>query len=156
MLTRFTHWRTCGLVAAIVLMCVAGCGKEEPAKPKSAAKPQAAAKTEVAAKQTAPKTETEAESAAAGLTGLVKETVASGVAELSDQLVAKLVEADKLDGKADKIIEKCAGCGLKMDGKSDHALEVSGYTMYFCSASCQQEFAKDLAKSIEEMEIPKP
>lgn len=149
MLMRFPCWRTCGLVVAVVLMCVAGCGKEEPTKTETVAKPETVAETETAAK-------TETETAAEGLTGLVEETVAAGKAELTAQLTAKLAEADKLDGKTDKIIEKCPGCGLKMDGKSEHALEVSGYTMHFCGASCQQEFAKDPTKSIEDLEIPKP
>jgi YHS domain-containing protein len=140
---RFTNWRACGLVVAIVLLTVAGCGKEEPAKPETVAEAETAA-------------ETEAETAAEGLTGLAKDTVAAGKAELTAQLTAKLAEADKLDGKTDKVIEKCPGCGLKMDGKSEHALEVSGYTMHFCSGTCQEEFAKNLTKSIEDLEIPEP
>ena len=141
MLMRFPCWRTCGLIVAVILMCVAGCGKEEPTKTETVAKPETVAETETAAE---------------GLTGLVEETVAAGKAELTAQLTAKLAEADELDGKTDKVIEKCPGCGLKMDGKSEHALEVSGYKLHFCGASCQQEFAKDLTKSIEDLEIPKP
>ena len=133
MLMRFTYWRACGLVVAIVLLTVAGRGKEEPAKPETVA---------------------ETETAAEGLTGLAKDTVAGGKAELTAQLTAKLAEADKLDGKTDKVIEKCPGCGLKMDGKSEHALEVSGYTMHFCAGTCQEEFAKNVTKSIEDLEIP--
>jgi YHS domain-containing protein len=149
MLTRFTHWRACGPVVAIVLMCVAGCGKEEPAKPEAAVKPETTAKTETEAKA-------EAEQRGEGLTEVVKETVAAGTAELTAALTAKLAEADKLDGKADKIIEKCPGCGLKMDGKSEYSVEVSGYTIHFCSETCKEQFAKDLTKSIEDLEIPEP
>ncbi|MBU0617712.1 MAG: hypothetical protein KKI02_08340 [Planctomycetes bacterium] len=149
MLMRCTYWRACGLVAAMVLISVAGCGKEEPTKPETVAKPETetAVKTEAAA---------ETETAAEGLTGLVEETVAAGKAELTAQLTAKLAAADELDGNTDKVIEKCPGCGLKMDGKSEHALDVSGYEIHFCGASCQEEFAKDLTKSIEDLEIPKP
>lgn len=149
MLMRFTYWRACGLIVAIVLLTVAGCGKEEPAKPETVAKPETAAKAEDEVK-------TEAETAAEGLTGLAKDTVAAGKAELTAQLTAKLAEADKLDGKTDKVIEKCPGCGLKMDGKSEHAFKVEGYTIHFCETACMEEFTKDLAKSIEGMEIPEP
>jgi hypothetical protein len=128
-------------------MCVAGCGKDEAAETESAVKPVADVGTEAAA---------ETESAAESLTGAVKEAVEAGAAELSDQLMAKLAEADKFDGEADKVIKKCAGCGLKMDGKSEHAFKVAGYTIHFCEAACMEEFTKDLAKSIEGMEIPEP
>jgi len=151
MLTRLNYLRVCGLIAAVVLMCVAGGGKDEAAKPETAARPAAevkpAADTEAAE---------ETESAAEGLAGMVKETVEAGAAELSDQLMAKLAEADELDGEADKVIKKCPGCGLEMDGKSENSFKVSGYTIYFCEASCQEEFTKNVAKSIESMEIPEP
>ena len=147
MLTRLNYLRVCGLIAAVVLMCVAGCGKDEAAEPEAAVQPAAAVETEAAA---------ETESAAEGLAGAVKEAVEAGAAELSAQLTAKLAEADKLDGDADKVIKKCPGCGLKMDGKSEHAFKVEGYTIHFCEAACMEEFTKDLAKSIEGMEIPEP
>ena len=150
-MTRLNYLRVCGLIAAVVLMCVAGCGKDEAAETTAAAQAEvetaAAAATEAAA---------ETESAAEGLAGMVKETVEAGVAELSAELTAKLAEADKLDGKTDKVIEKCPGCALEMAGKSEHAFKVAGYTIYFCGADCQKEFTKDVAKAIEEMEIPEP
>jgi YHS domain-containing protein len=149
MLMRLTCWRACGLVVAVVLLSVAGCSKEESAKTETAPKAEAAAEKETEA---VAETETTAE----GLAGMAKDAVAAGKAELSAQLTAKLAEADKLDGKTDKVIEKCPGCGLKMDGKSEHALEVSGYTMHFCSDTCQKEFAKNLTKSVEDLKIPEP
>jgi YHS domain-containing protein len=128
-------------------MSVAGCGKDEPATP------------EAAVSETVAAAETEGGSAAEGLTGMVKETVETveaGVAELSAQLTAKLDEADGFDGKTDKIIQKCPGCGLDMDGKSEHALKVAGYTLYFCAGDCKEQFAADVEKSIEKMKIPEP
>ncbi len=67
---------------------------------------------------------------------------------------AKLAEADKLDGNADKIVSKCASCEFGMDGKSDHALEVSGYTLYFCSEDCKTGFEKDTTEAILALKIP--
>ena len=67
---------------------------------------------------------------------------------------AKLAEADRLDGKSDKVVSKCASCALGMDGKSEHALEVSGYTLHFCSAECKTRFEKDTTKAILALTIP--
>ena len=68
---------------------------------------------------------------------------------------AKLAEADGLDGKTDKVVSKCAGCALEKDGKSEHALEVSGYTLHFCSEDCKTGFEKDMTKAILALKIPK-
>jgi len=127
MLMRSTYWSKCYLAAAFVLITLAGCGKEEAATKDTEAKAKEAA-------------------------GLVTGQAATDEAAV----LAKLALADELDGTADKIIKRCPGCGLKMDGKSEHATEVSGYTIYFCSGSCQEEFAKDLTQSILFLEIPKP
>ena len=70
------------------------------------------------------------------------------------EMEAKLAKADLLDGKADKIVTRCAGCALKMDGKSDHALKVLDYTLHFCTERCANTFAEDTTKSVLAMEIP--
>ena len=132
MLTRFAF-----LSAVILaLMTVTGCRKEEPAKPAPApsevAKPEAA-KPE-AAKPEAPK-------------------LPAAVGEKLD-VIAKLAKADAFDGTTDKIISKCPTCKLQMDGSSEHAAEVSGYTVYFCSEKCKAEFTKDTMNSINDLEIP--
>jgi len=67
---------------------------------------------------------------------------------------AKLAKADQVDGTADKIVSKCPACALGMDGKSEHALQVSGYTLHFCSEKCKTEFEKDTTKSILDLKIP--
>jgi YHS domain-containing protein len=129
MLMRFINWRTGCLAAAVGLMVVAGCGKEEPAKTDTGAKPE-----EVA--------------------GLVKEKAAEGEAEIEAQLQAKLAKADELDGTTDKIVERCPGCGLSMDGKSEYAVEVAGYTLHFCSESCKEDFTEDLTQAVLDLKIP--
>lgn len=79
-------------------------------------------------------------------------------AEISDvdqaNVNAKLAAWDSLDGKTDKTIEKCAGCNLSMDGKADHALTVSGYSMHFCTGHCQENYAKDTAQKILTQKTP--
>ena len=126
---RLARWRTWCLAGAIVSTVLAGCSKEEPAKSSTEIKPEAKAEqAQSDANESAAKTQAAVE--------------------------AKLAEADALDGTTDKIIQRCASCALGMDGKSEHALELSGYTLYFCSGSCQEEFAKDLTKSILDLEIP--
>ena len=67
---------------------------------------------------------------------------------------AKLAEADTFDGKTDKVVSKCASCELGMDGKSEHALEISGYTLHFCSEDCRTGFEKDTTKAILALKIP--
>lgn len=67
---------------------------------------------------------------------------------------AKLAEADEFDGKTDQIVSKCASCALGMDGKSEHALELSGYTLHFCSEDCKTGFEKDTTKAILALKIP--
>ena len=68
---------------------------------------------------------------------------------------AKLAAADAFDGTTDKIVSKCPGCALAMDGKSEHALEVSGYKLYFCAEECKAKFEKDANKAILALKIPK-
>lgn len=70
------------------------------------------------------------------------------------QVTARLAKWDGLDGEKDKTIAKCAGCALSMDGKSDHALMVSGYSLHFCSAACKKHFASDAVKKILALKPP--
>lgn len=67
---------------------------------------------------------------------------------------ARLAKADAVDGKTDKVVTKCAGCALGMDGSADHALNAHGYTLHLCSGHCKEQFAKDVDKSIMAMELP--
>ncbi len=65
-----------------------------------------------------------------------------------------LLSADAIDGTSDKIVSKCAGCALGMDGKSEFALQSHGYTLYFCSAECKDGFAKDMEASVLAIKVP--
>ncbi len=126
---RFTRWRTWCLVGALAVSVLTGCDKNEPAKNE----------TEINAATLAEQGES--------VVGEIDESARAAVE-------AKLAEADALDGTIDRIVHRCASCALGMDGKSEHALEVAGYTLHFCSGHCKESFAKDLTKSILDLEIP--
>ena len=83
-----------------------------------------------------------------------KEVEAEKDVDTKAAVEAKLAEADEFDGKTDKVVSKCASCTLGMDGKSEHALEVSGYTLHFCSEDCKTGFEKDTTKAILALKIP--
>ena len=86
-----------------------------------------------------------------------KEQPADKTADPSEQagkLSAMLAKADQLDGAEDKVVSRCGGCKLRMDGDSEHALETSGYTLHFCCKDCKNGFAADTAKSILSLNIP--
>ncbi len=67
---------------------------------------------------------------------------------------ARLAQADAVDGKVDKVVSKCAGCALGMDGKKEHSFTTSGYVLQFCSEGCKSEFEKDPGRSVLAMKIP--
>ncbi len=84
-----------------------------------------------------------------------KEVEAEKAVDTKAAVEANLAEADALDGKTDKVVSKCASCALGMDGKSEHALEVSSYKLHFCSEDCKTGFKKDTTKAILALKIPK-
>lgn len=69
-------------------------------------------------------------------------------------VAAVLAKADALDGKIDKIVTRCAGCALGMDGKADYELEVGEYKMHFCKSGCKDRFAQNPDKEILALKIP--
>lgn len=64
-------------------------------------------------------------------------------AATTDASAAVLDKADQKDGAADKVVTKCPGCMLSMDGKAENALNVDGYELHFCSDSCKMNFDSD-------------
>lgn len=67
---------------------------------------------------------------------------------------AVLAKADLVDGEADHIVSKCAGCNLSMDGDAKHAFKSGGYKLLFCSADCKDSFTKDVRQSILALHVP--
>ncbi len=67
---------------------------------------------------------------------------------------AILAKADLVDGKADHIVSKCAGCQLDMDGHREHGIKTARYKLLFCSADCKDAFTKDTNASILALRVP--
>lgn len=67
---------------------------------------------------------------------------------VSAEVVARLAEFDAKDGATDKVVHKCAGCSLGMDGEDKWPLKVSDYTMHFCKQGCLDKFSKDPGTAI--------
>lgn len=76
-------------------------------------------------------------------------------AETGAELEVILVEADKLDGKQDRVVSKCAGCGLAMDGNPQHVVRIAGYNLNMCSEHCAKTFAEHAVDAIKALDIPK-
>jgi len=76
----------------------------------------------------------------------------AAAAAISEADKARVVEvlktADAADGTEDKVAHKCAGCALSMDGKAEHALDVEGTSLHFCSGMCKTNFAKDVTGNL--------
>ncbi len=145
---RWTVWGAAGLMLAATLP---GCGeqkasvkakptvtKEEPTKP--AAEPTATPAAKPVAK---PATEPAA----------TKPTAGAGKPD--PKVAAVLAKADGVDGKTDKVVSKCAGCALGMDGDAKHASTVSGYKLHLCSEHCKAQFDKNPGKVILALKVPK-
>jgi YHS domain-containing protein len=125
--------------------------KAEPAKEKPATEEpvKAEAAEEATAKEKAAEEEPPKDESVTAAIDLAKTKAMETAIEV------KLAAADKLDGKVDKIVTRCATCALGMDGKPEHNLETHGYTMYFCTEACKTAFEKNLEKALLAMEIPK-
>jgi len=74
--------------------------------------------------------------------------------QVTEAALKKLAEADKLDGKEDKVVVRCYSCALGMDGKPVYKAKASGYTLHFCTGMCCKQFEKDAEKMIGETEMP--
>ena len=79
---------------------------------------------------------------------------AAGASKDKAAMKAILAKADLVDGEADHIISKCAGCKLGMDGESIHATKRGNYTLHFCSEHCKDTFSKDIKQSILALHVP--
>jgi hypothetical protein len=78
---------------------------------------------------------------------------ATAAAPITPEVLAKLAQADAKDGTVDKVVHRCAGCALGMDGKAEMSLKVQDYTMHFCKPKCVDKFAPDPATAILALKI---
>ena len=69
----------------------------------------------------------------------------------SEKMVEALKVADAADGTEDKVAQKCAGCALAMDGDAANTINVDGYALHMCAASCKSHFEKDLAGNLSKL-----
>jgi len=69
------------------------------------------------------------------------------------EVLGKLAKADAKDGTVDKVVHRCAGCRLGMDGKAELALKVQDYVMHFCKKGCLDAFVADPKKEILALQI---
>jgi len=67
---------------------------------------------------------------------------------LTDEIRARLSEADAADGKEDHVISKCVTCNLKMAGNPAFTSVVGNYRMQLCSAGCKALFERDRTKEL--------
>lgn len=90
--------------------------------------------------------------------GCKKTLLSSEDAGLGDSEVsaAVLVAADRADGAEDKVVARCAVCGLGMDGSADFTATHAGYTFHFCSAECRELFQRNPAKVLARLDLPSP
>ena len=77
----------------------------------------------------------------------------SNPAAPSAAVVAVLAKADAVDGTIDKVVHRCAGCALGMDGMAKHSMKVGGYTMHFCKEGCLAMFSDDTEKAILALKV---
>ena len=70
---------------------------------------------------------------------------------LAADLVAKLGKADAADGKTDKVVSKCPGCELKMDGAAAHSVKLGDYTLHFCDHCADK--SKDAEKIVGALKL---
>lgn len=75
-------------------------------------------------------------------------------ATLSTETITKLAKADLVDGTEDKIVHKCGGCALGMNGSEDHKMKAGEYEMHFCSSYCLDVFEKDVNSAVAQMTMP--
>jgi YHS domain-containing protein len=132
MLTRCIQGLGRGLAIAVLLAAVSGCPKKESTKGEA----------------TKPAEETAAPAKA------MAEGEAGQPAEIQAEVETILGKADAFDGQTDKVVSKCAGCALTMDGSPDYAVTAYGYTLHMCSAHCKETFEKDPTKAILAMTFP--
>ena len=56
---------------------------------------------------------------------------------------ACLAHADEADGAADHVVNKCANCGLAMEGKPEFVSQIEGYELHSCSEVCKGTLEKN-------------
>ena len=74
--------------------------------------------------------------------------------EVGLDLQAKLALADAADGEVDHVVSLCPGCALAMEGSYEYPLDVSQYSLHFCSDDCKDRFNEDTEGSLLALVVP--
>jgi hypothetical protein len=72
------------------------------------------------------------------------------------ETLAKLAAADMLDGKEDKVITRCASCGLHMLGDPKFTCRIGEYTLQSCTDHCSHAVCDDPNGLFADLEVPTP
>ncbi len=70
------------------------------------------------------------------------------------EVLARMAEADAADGTVDRVIRKCMGCSLHMDGDPSHKATAHGYEAHLCSEQCLYRFERDPDAVVMSMKPP--
>ena len=139
----------CVITGWLMAMVIVGCSKEETTTPAPVTEEAPAAKP--AEKPAAKPATKPAEKPAAKKPTATKPKASAAP---SAAVIAMLAKADAVDGKTDKVVSKCTGCGLTMGGDPAHASTVGDYKLHLCSADCKKAVDGDLSKAILALKIP--
>ena len=77
-----------------------------------------------------------------------------GAAEVTGAALEALARADAVDGKTDKVVEKCLMCSLGMNGKPEITSTVAGYELHHCKLGCKSGFEENPEQALL-MKAPK-
>ncbi|MCU0864623.1 MAG: hypothetical protein MUC36_12565 [Planctomycetes bacterium] len=80
-------------------------------------------------------------------------TTPTGPIASTPELDVKLAAADAKDGQVDKVVHRCAGCALGMDGKAEHSVQVGGYTLHLCKPACLARYQRDAVGELTKLTI---
>lgn len=80
-------------------------------------------------------------------------TAPTGPIASTPELDTKLAAADAKDGQVDKVVHRCAGCALGMDGKAEHSIQVGGYTLHLCKPACLTRYQRDAIGELTKLTI---
>jgi len=83
--------------------------------------------------------------------GAVAETPKASVSVDAAKITEGLKTADAADGTEDKVVHKCAGCSLGMDGDKANTINYQGYELHMCSAMCKTHYEKDLEANLAKL-----
>jgi hypothetical protein len=75
-------------------------------------------------------------------------TAAMSPEEVEAAVATLLARADLADETEDKVVEKCLGCALGMDGAPDQVVQAHGYEIHFCSPACKENAEENIEEAI--------